>query len=50
MNEMKTFIKVKLLFKIHKTLLNCKLEVARPESNRIPRQSLVYKHGGGGWH
>jgi len=49
MNEMKTFIKVKLSFKIHKTLLNCEREFARPENNRIPRQSLVYKHGVGGW-
>jgi len=48
MNEMKTFIKVKLNFKIHKTLLNCELEVARLENNRIPRESLVYKHGGWG--
>jgi hypothetical protein len=46
MNEMKTFIEVKLVFKIHKTLLNCKRDFARPENNRIPRQSLVNKHGG----
>jgi len=48
MNEMKTFIKVKLVFKVHKTLLNCKQEVAKLENNGIRKQSLVYKHGGWG--
>jgi hypothetical protein len=43
----KTFTKVKPIFKSHKTLPNCKQEVASSGSNRIPRQSLVYDHGRG---